>query len=289
MSRFWKQTLAISVAFLAAYAVMRSLPVEPCEVLHNKKQLVDGVEQFCGSDDADYLAATQLRFPVSVQLVAAEALVPGKATQLAMTFLDIAGQPLAADAIAVSHGEQVHVMVVSEDLEDYHHLHPEPDDAGTFITAFTPAKAGNYRCFIEFVSLASGRSVVLVDDMMVTPSGSQLPVNPNPSSLQVAIDQREFAADSRFEFELEVSAAGHDSLRFDPVMNTYAHVVIFDAERAGLAHAHPVNYALVTEPMADPELRFSVRLPEPGKYRLWAQVQVEGQLEQFPFDLVVTN
>ena len=37
------------------------------------------------------------------------------------------GSPLAADEVALSHTEKIHLLAVDPSLDDYQHLHPVPD------------------------------------------------------------------------------------------------------------------------------------------------------------------
>lgn len=73
-------------------------------------------------------------------------------------------------------------------------------------------------------------------------------------------------------------------------MGAAAHMVAFDASVSGFAHLHP---ALATQedaaltPMGIPvdtaRLKFALQLTDPGYYRMWAQIKVDGNEIFAPF------
>jgi hypothetical protein len=64
--------------------------------------------------------------------------------------------------------------------------------------------------------------------------------------------------------------------------------VAFDEARSGFAHLHPDQTDLTRPPDAlRPELSFKVTIPTPGRYVIWAQVNLGGQEAFVPFWLDV--
>lgn len=78
-------------------------------------------------------------------------------------------------------------------------------------------------------------------------------------------------------------------VEFGLVMGAYAHLVVFDEEGKGFAHLHPQNPFVGQQDPKNPDLRFSFFPADPGKYRLWAQLLIDGQERFVPFDLEVTG
>jgi len=88
----------------------------------------------------------------------------------------------------------------------------------------------------------------------------------------------------------------HDSTgrpaSLEEVMGARGHLVAFDGEGKGFAHMHPLESVATlsaglssSEPEGDLEFMFNV--PNPGWYRLFAQIQVEGRAVFGRFDLKV--
>jgi hypothetical protein len=87
-----------------------------------------------------------------------------------------------------------------------------------------------------------------------------------------------------------VAAEDGAAIVLEEVMGASAHVVAFDEARSGFAHLHPVEKPTEVSIGRAPgtgELAFSLFLPDPGAYRLWAQVKVDGRESFAPFDVFV--
>jgi hypothetical protein len=85
---------------------------------------------------------------------------------------------------------------------------------------------------------------------------------------------------------LAVTRADGGEVKLEPVMGALAHLVAFDQQRRGYAHLHPVQTGHETDPH-QPQLSFVYNTSLPGRYRLWAQVQLDGRERFLPFDIDV--
>jgi hypothetical protein len=56
------------------------------------------------------------------------------------------------------------------------------------------------------------------------------------------------------------------------------HLMIVSADATALVHSHPIAYK-------PGEIEFLARLPAPGKYRAWMEVQRDGKVVTHQFDL----
>ena len=90
--------------------------------------------------------------------------------------------------------------------------------------------------------------------------------------------------DLRFSITRNDGAA----IALEPVMGAFAHLVAFDAARSGFAHLHPAEADLAKKPDATkPVLNFKLTIPRPGRYVVWAQLNVAGTEMFVPFELQV--
>ena len=88
--------------------------------------------------------------------------------------------------------------------------------------------------------------------------------------------------------ELQVlDASANMPVTLEPVMGALAHLVAFDTERRGFAHFHPLAEGEDLWNAKGQGLQFSFQLRDPGTYRLWAQVKIDGRELFAPFDLSV--
>src|SRR5690606_16411688 len=70
----------------------------------------------------------------------------GEPTELTFTLADGAGQPIRG--LTTHHGRKLHVLIVSEDMEVFGHVHPQdfedPVEDGEATVFFTFPRAGRY-------------------------------------------------------------------------------------------------------------------------------------------------
>ncbi|MGB0744532.1 MAG: hypothetical protein ACPGSB_08395, partial [Opitutales bacterium] len=99
-----------------------------------------------------------------------------------------------------------------------------------------------------------------------------------------------FPAGKESQLELNVKTQnGAYAIDFGLVMGAYAHLVVFDEAGKGFAHLHPQNPFIEQQDPHNPDLNFSFFPAEPGKYRLWAQLMIDGEERFVPFDLKVVD
>ncbi|MFC4724276.1 hypothetical protein AB6B38_06445 [Glycocaulis abyssi] len=96
------------------------------------------------TDDAD-------QQPGGLRLTAEAAgeLAAGQDATLTLQLSGPDGAPVAGSDFAPTHGRLVHVLIVDEGLEDFHHLHIEPDAEGRATLGFTPAHPRIYRVWVD--------------------------------------------------------------------------------------------------------------------------------------------
>jgi hypothetical protein len=86
--------------------------------------------------------------------------------------------------------------------------------------------------------------------------------------------------------DLKFSVTGTDGgpVPLQPVMAAYAHVVAFDEARSGFAHLHPMEIDSLRPPDSiHPAMNFKLTIPQPGRYAIWAQVNLAGREVFVPF------
>lgn len=296
--RFYS-VLAISLGFVLIYVVIRNLPVEPCEVLHYGDYMTeDGAVENCGEEETAFFDMTRIRYPIEVKLEPQSEVVPGEPATFDLYLHDHLGRGIAYENIVVSHTERIHLMAVDPSLTDYQHLHPQPTGApGHYQFELTPSKSGTYSVYLDFISLLSQRRVLAQSNFDVT-GEAELPRldNRTTTPLDGYIFTLEGPAQGVFpageEAQLQLSVLPEDGragLEFGLVMGAYAHLVVFDEEGKGFAHLHPKNPFVEQQDPKNPDLSFSFFPADPGKYRLWAQLMIDGQERFVPFDLEVLD
>ena len=299
MVKWWRHPLTqvgfITLACVGAYAGIRSMPVEPCEFLHYGDYINDeGVLDGCGFEEAEFFDLTGLRYAIVPELTPMGELAVGQETLFKLTLFTSTGRPLTAEDIAISHTARVHALIVDPSLQDYQHIHPEADGPpGHYYFNLTPQQAGDYTVYLDFIPMLNNRRTLLQATFMVPGEV----VEPEPRrrytvqlddlTFELQYTQPRFAVGVEDTLTLAVSRPTGEAPRFEPVMDSYAHLVAFAAGRTGFAHLHPLNPFIAGQDATDPDLRFRFMVDEPGHYRLWAQVKLDGEERFVPFDLMV--
>jgi hypothetical protein len=291
--------LLLSIPFFVIYFVVRSLPVEQCDFLHEETYNLEGELDYCGPGDDGFVDLSIRRWPMSLDFRPLDPLEIGKPCRFEMNIKQADGSPLGKKDVALSHTKRIHLLAIDPTMDDYQHLHPEPDPLFNGIWRFTltPQKAGEYKVYLDLIPLRSPRRVLLAAQFEVP--GESGVAQSSESSLIVQKGDREFllgasiVGGSKDDWLLTFSALDKNGkdLPLKPVMGAFAHLVAFEPNTAGFAHLHPLEY----EPPKSKKdsrigpLSFSFKSPAPGNYRLWAQIKV-GQDEEetfLPFDLKI--
>jgi hypothetical protein len=301
----WISVAALSLLFVAAFFVLRALPDAECGFLHYVEIVnADGEIELCATNHAGFIDLSVLTYPVEVSLEADRALEPGIRANVGLKLETSGGMSIAAHELAVTHTKKMHLMVIDPSLEDYHHLHPVPEGLeGIYHFEFKPEKAGMYRVFTEIVPVRSRRQAIALSELEVAGEAAR-PVFQR--STQSRVDDVEFilngvpehlktGRDYRLELEITDLATGAPA-QLEMVMGAKGHMVAFDERGLGFAHMHPVDSVadvrvagLPTGQENDSDLAFLFNVPNPGWYRLFAQIQLDGEAVFGRFDLKVDD
>ena len=214
-------------------------------------------------------AAADYRIDAPTTVIAA-----GEPQRFTFRVLDPAG--VTVTGFEDRHDRPMHLIVVSNDLGDYAHLHPQLADDGTWSAELPALVPGGYRviadtvCFVEQepayeVVWGDWRSAVgpsepdpagttIVDDLSVT-----LDLTPTTAGLTAALSVRRDGA----------------LVEPDPYLGARGHLVAIDAEDLGYLHVHPTD--------GDGPVSFGIAEPAAGRYRLFFDFSVDGQVRTAAF------
>jgi hypothetical protein len=298
----WPMTGVITAIAIGAFAFIRWLPLSEGSLHYSDFGAGQrGFLEFCEPGTAQFAPVDRVHSPVKLELRTESALRVDEPGRVTARLLTASSKTIGPDDLLVVHTRKLHLLLIDESLEDYQHVHPElADDAATFDFTFTPRRAGRYRVFADFMPRATGRSLY---------SGAELAVAGDSNAAKALggrADEPALAKAQGLVFRLDVErppvrinqtaqlvltiareAGGIPEL--EEIMGAEAHLVAFDERCSGFAHLHPTaptpERAAKTD--AGRRLAFSIHVPDPGRYRLWAQVQVDGREVFAPFDLSV--
>ncbi len=249
--------------------------------------------EFCDPLNPQFIPVVAVRSPVTMSLALDEpTVVAGRPVRARIGLRTGSGKPIRPEDILVTHTRRLHLLLVDPTLADYQHVHPEPSGApGEWAFAFTPLRAGTYRIFGDFTPAATGRGLYASVDLAVGPGTAALAANGGGDpALAFALDTTPQPVRVGQPIDLRFSVTRHDGgiVALVPVMGAFAHLVAFDVARSGFAHLHPAEADVTIPPdPIKPQLNFKLTIPQPGRYVVWAQVNVAGSERFVPFTIEV--
>ncbi len=280
----------ITLIFIGLYALMKALPSSDCGFLHYEEVVNDDGEiEFCATNNAGFIDLTLLNYPVDLSIDWDKISKSGK-----LSFEMDGGHFLYPHDLVVTHTKKIHLLLIDESLEDYHHLHPQLEDFNKDYTFnFNPLKGGKYNTYVEVVPKRTRRQLIASGSVDV--GGSASPQNFSWETKDIEkelyfelIDvPNKLQKNKDYRFKLEVKDAQGLPAKLETIMDAKAHMVAFDADRKGFAHMHPYEETFGLRESQLEDLSFIFNVPHPGWYRLFAQVQLNGISIYGQFDLEV--
>lgn len=212
----------------------------------------------------------------------------GEPATLTLAFPDKRGRNIRF--LEKVHEKQIHLIVVSDDLSEFAHIHPEPASGDVFAVTHTFAHGGDYTMYADYTAPGAGPSVRTKHIHVAGKPIAPVPLCPDTSFTKpvdgVAVTlhlpaRLKAGADLPLTFTL--STAG-----LDPYLGAWAHIMLVSADRKTFIHAHPLEN---TPPGAGPRVHVHSAPPagpspstistvtgfrNPGLYKLWFQFQRNG-------------
>ncbi len=219
--------------------------------------------------------------------------------------------------LQILHEKPLHLILVSDDLSEFNHLHPEPQSDGSYRVGFTFPHGGSYRLYADFtptgakqiverysveVSGTLAQRVALAEDKSFTKSFGGLRVNMQPAEPLRA------GREVQLNFSVTDEASGQPVTDLQPYLGALAHFVIITADTSKYLHVHPMEAGAMPgmsdegmtgkmdeQPRIGPANKTATKVtvsahttfPDAGLYKLWAQFQRAGKVITIPFVLRV--
>ena len=223
----------------------------------------------------------------TVEVVPGGPLRAGVPVTLAFQVRDPAG--FAARDLEVVHEKLLHLIVVSQDLSRFDHVHPEPGPDGRFTLRHTFPAPGRYVLFHDFTPRSSGLQVVPVELVVEGDEGPRVPLvvddrRPKRAGgfdVTLAHDPLGPGTECRMTFTL--ARGGKPVTDLEPFLGAAGHLVMISEDRGSYVHSHPLAAS------SGPGVEFRVRFDRTGTYRAWGQFQHRGRVITVPFTVEVSD
>lgn len=182
-----------------------------------------------------------------------------------------------------SHEKDLHLIVVRADGSQFRHVHPVLDETtGTWSTPWEWQAAGSYRVYADLTpAAAEASSLTLTRTVHV--AGDLVPVVPQPSrsdrvdGFSVAVDG-ELVAGSANELTFTIARDGEPVVALEPYLGAFGHLVALRDGDLAYLHVHAEGGDPEAGQTAGPEITFAAEAPTAGRYLLYLDFQVDGQV-----------
>ena len=281
-----RQIWIITLVAVLGFFGLRALPDTQCTFLHADHQpvVVDGLE-FCGlNEEANFYSPKGLRFPVELKVSVD---VEGKSGEVRLLKDD--GHPYYSHEVAISHTQRVHLHLRQlGGTRQYAHLHPQPAADGSWRFEVPAHLRGvGLRAYVDFSDVRTSRTMMAEAEVAPAFTTAAPPSAPVPRNRIIELTASTTQTGSSAMIRLKLAGPAGKTLRLKPIMGSLGHAVVFSVDRpeAGYAHMHPTLEG--GEYADNPTLAFRLRLPPPGTYDFWLNLN-DGQDELLRATLVVT-
>lgn len=218
------------------------------------------------------------------------------------------------------HTKLLHFIIVTQDLTQFLHVHPNYQGNGVFVLKdlVLPAVA-NYVTYADFTP-TGGHQHYVRNTLTVNGATDKQPnlivssTDATAGGLKIALDTSDaFKAGAEISFKFHVSDAQTSAAinDLDEYLGAAGHLVIIDESNQIYIHTHPAetdmadmngmsgmsNMPTATPEMAGmtmpthygPDLEFMTEFPHGGLWGMWLQVQYKGEIYTFPYVVDVTD
>ena len=212
--------------------------------------------------------------------------------------------------LQIVHEKPMHLIVVSEDLAEFYHLHPEAQADGSFKASFAFKNGGKFKLYAD-LSPAKDRQMVRNFDLTVAGSErakedlkTDVKFEKTVEDLRVVMKPDGDLAANK---EITLNFSVFDARTKQPVsdlqnyLGEKAHFVIVNKDLNEFVHAHPMSLDNVKDDghqhddnsaqKGDGKLSSAavnsvsahVSFPKAGIYKIWAEFQRNGKVTAVPF------
>jgi hypothetical protein len=286
-------------AFAAAGAVVPEQTVETWTQQAEGAQMTEHTDE--GQDQASAEASTGRHAGHQVQGVSVEqngyllqeVTAPhtvGEAGELAFTITGPDGA--AVTDFEPEHEKELHLIVVRSDGAHYRHVHPVMDEAGRWSLPWQWEAAGSYRVYADITPAGAGEGLTLTRTVEVAgtlePAVPEVTATDEVDGFEVSVEGG-IAAGTTSQLRVNVTRDGTPVTTLEPYLGAYGHLVALRAGDLAYLHVHPEGADPVAGEVSGPDVEFATTAPSPGRYYLYFDFQVDGQVHTAQFALDTTD
>ncbi|HEU4388973.1 MAG TPA: heavy metal-binding domain-containing protein [Blastocatellia bacterium] len=203
---------------------------------------------------------------------------------------------------ALMHEKLFHLFIVSQDLSEFQHIHPELQPDGSFTIQTVLPREGVYKIYADFYPV-DGNPQVLQRSLVTAGYHGDLfrsiaRINPGSTmaglidgtKVELKLDPVSPIAGKpvTLKYHLVDENTGEPVKDLRPYLGAWGHTLILSEDQTDYVHSHPselVPESTSVQTKGGPDITFEALLPRPGNYRVWTQFQRGETLSTIRFDL----
>ena len=218
----------------------------------------------------------------------------------------VIGKESESVALDLQHEKKIHLIIVSEDLSYFEHIHPEYQSDGSYQVKVLPKgqayrdgagkdetrfeNGGNYFLFADYLPTGGAHQVEKVafkvngtPKVPVAYKIEKLSGSSGNYSLKLGVTGDKFITGAQLHMTGTVMKDGKqvDANSLENYLGAKAHMVVISLNEKEYLHVHP--------DVAEGKLDLHTTFKNPGIYRGWIQFQAEGKIHTTDFTLNVTQ
>jgi len=221
--------------------------------------------------------------------------------------------------LQVVHEKKMHVLIVSDDLQEFYHIHPQQDPDGKLEVSHVFPHGGSYRIFADFTPEGASQVIEQKTVNVKGPERETAKLIPDEKlekevkdiKVILKVDKDKLTANRELILGFDVLdlKSGKPVTNLEKYLGELAHFVVISEDLRDFVHVHPMSEDdpgmkrtdhkehagddehshhhgadnEKTKAMVYAHLRF----PKAGIYKLWAEFKREGKVITVPFVLKV--
>lgn len=203
--------------------------------------------------------------------------------ELSLTVTGPDGKPVTD--YELEHEKELHLIVVRADGTHFRHVHPERGADGAWSIPWQWEAAGTYRVFADFVPAELGEGITLSTAVQVPGDYDPAVAEPVTETTVEGFDvtvEGDLVAGSASELTMTVTRDGEPVTALEPYLGAFGHLVALRDGDLAYLHVHPHGDAPKAGETSGPQIVFEATAPTPGRYLLYLDFQVDGQVHTAP-------
>lgn len=193
-------------------------------------------------------------------------------------FIELEDDNETPPELAIQHEKEMHFIIVSNDLEEYYHLHPEKEQQGSYAVSQV-LNDGTYQAFVDIAP--ENKSYQIMPNTLQVGTNETVKVNlegeDNWTKERDGKTVTLNAVDATVGEEVPLVFDTHEE-KPDPHLGALGHVVMVDEDVEQYIHVHPAS---------EDTTSFNAHFSKPGIYKIWTEFKFGDNEHVYPFILEV--